>query len=151
MDAYAYYLLCFILFLFLTYRPISRGLNGFLDEKITAIKWHLESSINAKESLEKELAELKKDMPFAHRKHEEMIESAKKEISSSYKARCKDLEEVLKFSEKTAIKRIEQIEKKAILDVKAQILEKSLFIVSKYFADQKNSDLDLAIVTNNLK
>lgn len=151
MDAYAYYLLCFLLFVALAYRPISKFLKSFLDEKITEIKWNLESSINAKNELAKELAQLKKDLPFSHRNHEVMINSAEKEISAIYDSRCKDFKGILKFSEKTSIQRISQMEKQAITSIKAELLEKSISIVSKYFADQPNSELDLAIVSSGLK
>lgn len=150
MDVYTYYALCFLLFLFLFYRPIAKGMISFLDGKITEIKWEVESAIRSKEELEKQLAELKKDMPFVERKHKEMIESAKEEINREYKAKCKSLKSVLQFTEKASLQKIKQMEQNAVANVKSQILEKSLIIVSKYFADQKSSDLDLAIIANRL-
>lgn len=151
MDTYTYYALFFGLFFFLFYKPLAKGVRGFLDEKITEIKWEIESSLNSKEDLEKELNDLKKDMPFVERQHKEMLESAKKEIDEVYKSRCEDFKVTLKFSEKNSLKRIEQTENRAIANVKSEMLGKSLQIISNYFADQKNSDLDLAIVTNAFK
>lgn len=151
MDSYAYYALFFALFIILAYRPLAKAIGFFLDEKITEIKWEVESAIHSKEDLEKELSELKKDMPFVERKHKEMLESASEEISESYKARCAEFKAALKFTEANALQRISQSEKEALAKVKSEMLKKSLSIISNYFADQKNSDLDLAIITSALK
>lgn len=141
MDAYFYYTICFLIFCVLFYKPIYKLLISFLDNKISEIKWDIESAINSKDEAYKELTELKNDMTFVEKKHKQMLDEAEEEIKKSYNQRKKEFEKFLSYLEKNNEQKILQMEAQAILHVKKKMLDESLSLVSKYCADQKNFDL----------
>jgi|GEM_PF-3236372 len=148
MDAYFYYLVCFILFVVLFYKPIAKALVSFLDAKIIQIKWDIDSSLATRKDLLQELKELESSMKYTDQKHKEMLDMAKGEIEESYQAAVKDFDLALDYSKKNAEERVLQMKKETLAQMKAELLTKSLDIVSKYFADQKESSLDIAIISS---
>ena len=151
LDEKAWLAICFIIFVIVGYRPIKRLLLGFLDERIKKIKWEIDSAALAQKNAQRDLKELREDLQLIEKHHEEKIRLAEIEIEKKFEERCAKFQKSLEYTQNAAKEQIELMQKDAVAAIEREFLDRVFNVVSGYFNEKNSTELDLALVSTNLR
>jgi F0F1-type ATP synthase membrane subunit b/b' len=151
LDESAWLAICFIIFVLVGYRPLKRMILSFLDERIKQIKLEIDTAKTAKRNASIELDAFKEDLGLIENRHAEIIRIAKIEIEKKFEERCIKFEKSVEYTRNSAKEHIELMQKDAVAAIEREFLNRVLNLVSNYFEKKDSTELDLAIVSNNLR
>ena len=139
MDEHFFILIAFVLFIALTYRPLSRAIISGLDKRSQKIKNQLDEAENLRAQAERMLEETQKQQKRSLIEAEEIVAAAKTEADRLKDEAKKSLELALNRREQMAFTRIAYAEKEAMSAVKNFAIDVSIKAVEGLLESKLNA------------
>lgn len=140
----------FVIFVALTFKPISKALSGGLDSRSEQIRRELEEAAALREEAQKSLADYRKLQSEAAREAEELIAHTVKEAQRIREQAELDLEASLKRREQAAVEKIAQAEAKAMAEVRGHAVDIAIAATGKLLEEKLDSTRADAIVDQSI-
>lgn len=141
--------ICFIIFVYLAYRPIRKAIVTYLEEKIADIQNKLAETQKLKEDSKLLLEEVKKQMETYEKKEESMMISAKKSTANLIEMKTKEMDLYLARKEESAIKSIENESEKASRKLQKEFTDNVLRLVKNYLTETDNNSVSEKEIIKN--
>lgn len=138
-DANLVIAICFILFLYLAYRPLRKTIINSLNSKIKQIEDKLTETAKLKKEAEELLFSIKQEMEKFEQKRENILANAKTSTENLIDTRIKESELMLNRKKDSAIKSIEYQKEKASEQMRSEFSEHLLKLVKTYLAETNNN------------
>ena len=141
----------FIIFLYLTYRPIKKAIISALDSRINIIRSKVIEAEKLKQDAESLLLEAEQEMKHLDEKKAQIIESAENSTSRLVESRVKEMKILLARSKESAINSIEHKKVVASQELRNEFTDNVIKLVRSYMAESKsNSTSDEEIINRFL-
>ncbi|MCP5369113.1 MAG: hypothetical protein H6909_00230 [Rickettsiaceae bacterium] len=133
--------ICFILFVFLVYRPIKKSILNVLEQKILEIKNHLHKTANIKEEAEKTLKLLESELKVFEQSKKNILLEAKHNIENSIALKNEEMKLLLARIENSALQNLQYQADQATENMKKQFIDKTINLVQNYLKETNNNSL----------
>lgn len=144
--------ICFVVFIYLAYRPVKKAIVASLDARIDEIKTKLAETEELKRDAKVLLDEIKQEMQVFEERKKSILESADTSTQRLVETRTKEMELMLARKKDSAIKSIDNQKDKASDQMRAEFTDAVLKTVRTYLTETKNNLVsDEEIITNLLK
>ncbi|MEM6338339.1 MAG: ATP F0F1 synthase subunit B [Pseudomonadota bacterium] len=144
--------ICFVVFIYLAYRPVKKAIVASLDARIDEIKTKLAETEELKKDAKVLLDEIKQEMQVFEERKKSILESADTSTQRLVETRTKEMELMLARKKDSAIKSIDNQKDKASDQMRAEFTDAVLKTVRTYLIETKNNSVsDEKIITNLLK
>ena len=144
--------ICFVVFIYLAYRPVKKAIVASLDARIDEIKTKLAETEELKRDAKLLLDEIKQEMQVFEERKKSILESADTSTQRLVETRTKEMELMLARKKDSAIKSIDNQKDKASDQMRAEFTDAVLKTVRTYLIETKNNSVsDEEIITNLLK
>ena len=143
---------CFVIFVYLAYRPIKKAIIASLDARIEEIKQKLTQAEKLKADAKSLLDKVEKELGDFEVRKKDILESAQNSIERLVETRNKELSLLLARKKDSAIKAIDNEREKASDKLRSEFTETVLKLVKTYLTQTKNNDVsDQEIIVRFLK
>ena len=143
---------CFVIFVYLAYRPIKKAIIASLDARIEEIKQKLAQAEKLKADAKSLLDKVEKELGDFEVRKKDILESAQNSIERLVETRNKELSLLLARKKDSAIKAIDNEREKASDKLRSEFTETVLKLVKTYLTQTKNNDVsDQEIIERFLK
>ncbi len=143
---------CFVIFVYLAYRPIKKAIIASLDARIEEIKQKLAQAEKLKADAKSLLDKVEKELGDFEVRKKDILESAQNSIERLVETRNKELSLLLARKKDSAIKAIDNEREKASDILRSEFTETVLKLVKTYLTQTKNNDVsDQEIIERFLK
>ena len=143
---------CFVIFVYLAYRPIKQAIIASLDARIEEIKQKLAQAEKLKADAKSLLDKVEKELGDFEVRKKDILESAQNSIERLVETRNKELSLLLARKKDSAIKAIDNEREKASDILRSEFTETVLKLVKTYLTQTKNNDVsDQEIIERFLK
>lgn len=132
---------CFVIFVYMAYRPVKKAILTTLDTRIDEIKAKLEETEKVRKDAKKLLDEIEQEMEKFEKHKEHIIESASHSTQRLVAAREAEIDHKLARMKDSAIKHIEAEKTKAGEQMKAEFIESVIDMVQTYLVETKNNSV----------
>ena len=133
--------ICFIIFIYFSYKPVKKAIIASLDAKIDEIKAKLVETEQVKKDAKKLLDEIKQEMEVFEARKESILESADTSTKRLVETRKKEMELMLARKKDSAIKSIDNQKDKASDAMRAEFTDAVLYTVRAYLVETKNNSV----------
>jgi F-type H+-transporting ATPase subunit b len=130
---------CFIIFIYLAYRPVKKAIIASLDARINEIKEKLAKAERLKEEAKSLLDEVEKELDEFEARKKDIITSAQNSIERLVETKNKEISLLLARKKDSAIKAIDNEREKASDSLKIEFTETVLNLVKSYLVQTKNN------------
>ena len=130
---------CFIIFIYLAYRPVKKAILASLDARINEIKEKLSQAERLKEEAKSLLDEVEKELDEFEARKKDIITSAQNSIERFVETKNKEIGLLLARKKDSAIKAIDNEREKASDSLKIEFTETVLNLVKSYLVQTKNN------------
>ena len=130
---------CFIIFIYLAYRPVKKAIIASLDARINEIKEKLAKAERLKEEAKSLLDEVEKELDEFEARKKDIITSAQNSIEHLVETKNKEISLLLARKKDSAIKAIDNEREKASDSLKLEFTETVLNLVKNYLIQTKNN------------
>jgi F-type H+-transporting ATPase subunit b len=130
---------CFIIFIYLAYRPVKKAIIASLDARINEIKEKLAQAERLKAEAKSLLEEVEKELDEFETRKKEIIVSAQSTIERLVETKNKEISLLLARKKDSAIKAIDNEREKASSSLKLEFTETVLNLVKSYLIQTKNN------------
>lgn len=130
---------CFIIFIYLAYRPVKKAIIASLDARINEIKEKLAKAERLKEEAKSLLDEVEKELDEFEARKKDIITSAQNSIERLVETKNKEISLLLARKKDSAIKAIDNEREKASDSLKLEFTETVLNLVKNYLIQTKNN------------
>ena len=130
---------CFIIFIYLAYRPVKKAIIASLDARINEIKEKLAKAERLKEEAKNLLDEVEKELDEFEARKKDIITSAQTSIERFVETKNKEISLLLARKKDSAIKSIDNEREKASDSLKLEFTETVLNLVKNYLVQTKNN------------
>jgi len=143
---------CFVIFVYLAYRPVKKAIIASLDARIEEIKQKLAQAEKLKADAKSLLDKVEKELGDFEVRKKDILESAQNSIERLVETRNKELSLLLARKKDSAIKAIDNEREKASDKLRSEFTETVLKLVKTYLTQTKNNDVsDQEIIERFLK
>ncbi len=143
---------CFVIFVYLAYRPVKKAIIASLDARIEEIKQKLAQAEKLKADAKSLLDEVEKELGDFEVRKKDILESAQNSIERLVEIRNKEISLLLARKKDSAIKAIDNEREKASDMLRSEFTETVLKLVKTYLTQTKNNDVsDQEIIERFLK
>lgn len=143
---------CFVIFVYLAYRPVKKAIIASLDARIEEIKQKLAQAEKLKADAKSLLDKVEKELDDFEVRKKDILESAQNSIGRLVETRNKELSLLLARKKDSAIKALDNEREKASDILRSQFTETVLKLVKTYLTQTKNNDVsDQEIIERFLK
>jgi F-type H+-transporting ATPase subunit b len=143
---------CFVIFIYLAYRPVKKAIIASLDARIEEIKQKLAQAEKLKADAKSLLDKVEKELGDFEVRKKDILESAQNSIERLVETRNKELSLLLARKKDSAIKAIDNEREKASDILRSEFTETVLKLVKTYLTQTKNNDVsDQEIIERFLK
>ncbi|MEA0970932.1 ATP synthase subunit b precursor [Candidatus Megaera venefica] len=143
---------CFVIFIYLAYRPVKKAIIASLDARIEEIKQKLAQAEKLKADAKSLLDKVEKELGDFEVRKKDILESAQNSIERLVETRNKELSLLLARKKDSAIKAIDNEREKASDILRFEFTETVLKLVKTYLTQTKNNDVsDQEIIERFLK
>ena len=143
---------CFVIFVYLAYRPVKKAIIASLDARIEEIKQKLAQAEKLKADAKSLLDKVEKELGDFEVRKKDILESAQNSIERLVETRNKELSLLLARKKDSAIKAIDNEREKASDILRSEFTETVLKLVKTYLTQTKNNDVsDQEIIERFLK
>lgn len=143
---------CFVIFIYLAYRPVKKAIIASLDARIDEIKAKLAETEELKKDAKLLLDEIKQEMEIFEERKKSILESADTSTQRLVETRTKEMELMLARKKDSAIKSIDNQKEKASDQMRAEFTDAVLKTVRTYLIETKNNSVsDEEIISHLLK
>ena len=132
---------CFVIFVYLAYRPVKKAIIASLDAKIEEIKQKLAQAEKLKADAKSLLDEVEKELSDFEIRKKDILESAQNSIERLVETRDKEISLLLARKKDSAIKAIDNEREKASDMLRSDFTETVLKLVKSYLTQTKNNDV----------
>tara|TARA_B110000503_G_C7170021_1_gene423833 strand:+ start:967 stop:1440 length:474 start_codon:yes stop_codon:yes gene_type:complete len=133
--------ICFIIFMYLAYRPVKKAIMSSLDARIKEIKEKLAETEQIKKDAKELLDEIKQEMESFEERKKSIVESSKKSTARLLETKSKEMDLMLSRTKDSATKYIDHQRVKAVDAMRAEFTESVLNIVRTYLVETKNNSV----------
>jgi F-type H+-transporting ATPase subunit b len=133
--------ICFIIFMYLAYRPVKKSIVASLDARIKEIKEKLAETEQIKKDAKELLDEIKQEMESFEERKKSIVESSKKSTARLLETKSKEMDLMLSRTKDSATKYIDHQRVKAVDAMRAEFTESVLNIVRTYLVETKNNSV----------
>ena len=140
----------FVIFVGLTYKPLSKALTGGLDKRSDQIRQELEEAAQLREEAQKALAEYKRLQGEAVREAEELIAHTKLEATRLRDQAEKDMEAALKRREQAAVEKIARAEVQALDEVRSAAVDIAIAATGKLLVEKLDPARAEAVIDQSI-
>ena len=130
---------CFIIFIYLAYRPVKKAIIASLDARINEIKEKLAKAERLKEEAKNLLDEVEKELGRFEARKKDILASAQNSIERLVETKNKEIGLLLARKKDSAIKAIDNEREKASDSLKIEFTETVLNLVKSYLVQTKNN------------
>ena len=138
-DASFVIAVCFVIFIYLAYRPVKKAILASLDARINEIKEKLSQAERLKEEAKSLLDEVEKELDEFEARKKDIITSAQNSIERLVETKNKEISLLLARKKDSAIKSIDNEREKASNSLKLEFTETVLNLVKNYLVQTKNN------------
>ena len=138
-DASFVIAVCFVIFIYLAYRPVKKAILASLDARINEIKEKLSQAERLKEEAKSLLDEVEKELDEFEARKKDIITSAQNSIERLVETKNKEIGLLLARKKDSAIKAIDNEREKASDSLKIEFTETVLNLVKSYLVQTKNN------------
>ncbi len=143
---------CFVIFVYLAYRPVKKAIIASLDARIEEIKQKLTQAEKLKADAKSLLDKVEKELGDFEVRKKDILESAQNSTERLVETRNKELSLLLARKKDSAIKAIDNEREKASDKLRSEFTETVLKLVKTYLTQTKNNDVsDQEIIERFLK
>ena len=132
---------CFVIFVYLAYRPVKKAIIASLDAKIEEIKQKLAQAEKLKADAKSLLDEVERELSDFEVRKKDILESAQNSIERLVETRDKEISLLLARKKDSAIKAIDNEREKASDMLRSDFTETVLKLVKSYLTQTKNNDV----------
>jgi F-type H+-transporting ATPase subunit b len=138
-DASFVIAVCFVIFIYLAYRPVKKAILASLDARINEIKEKLSQAERLKEEAKSLLDEVEKELGRFEARKKDILASAQNSIERLVETKNKEIGLLLARKKDSAIKAIDNEREKASDSLKIEFTETVLNLVKSYLVQTKNN------------
>jgi F0F1-type ATP synthase membrane subunit b/b' len=149
IDESGWFLISFVIFILLAYKPIKNVILSFLDNKIASIKDALSKISSEKQDVENKLKMLEEEIQSAEKDLSNILLSTKLELEARYQEKCADLKRKLDFKYESMSSYLLQSQRDSITKIEQKFLSLVIKEVTEIITSHQNSKLDLKILKND--
>ena len=143
---------CFIIFIYLAYRPIKKAIITSLDARIEDIKTKLAETEKVKKDAKLLLEEIEQEMEGFEQQKKDIVQNAEKSTAKLIEIRAKEMELILGRTRDSAIKSIDNQSIKSGDAMRIEFTNSVLNMVRTYLVETKNNSVsDEEILNHFLK
>ncbi len=150
LDEKFWLAICFIIFLYLAYRPIRKAVINSLDNKIKAIKAKIDEATNIKQDAKLLLGQVERELGTLSTLKQEILQQAQKETKMLVASHAEQLEAVLESKKAEAINEINNQKRQAYSEIQGEIAAITTQLVIEYFNSESDERLSDAKIAKNL-
>ncbi len=132
---------CFVIFVYLAYRPVKKAIIASLDAKIEEIKQKLAQAEKLKADAKSLLDEVERELSDFEVRKKDILESAQNSIERLVETGDKEISLLLARKKDSAIKAIDNEREKASDMLRSDFTETVLKLVKSYLTQTKNNDV----------
>jgi len=140
---------CFIIFIYLAYRPVKKAIVSSLDARIHEIKQKLAETEKLKQDAKLILNEIEQEMAKFEERKKSILESAKNSTQRLIDTKAKEMDLLLKRKKDSAVKSIENERVKASNIMRTEFTDTVLNMVRSYLVETKNNSTSDEEILNN--
>jgi len=140
----------FVIFVGLTYKPLSKAMADGLDKRSDQIRQELEEAAQLREEAQKALAEYKRLQGEAVREAEELIAHTKLEAARLRDQAEKDMEAALKRREQAAVEKIARAEAQAVDEVRSAAVDIAIAATGKLLVEKLDPARAEAVIDQSI-
>lgn len=133
--------ICFIIFMYLAYRPVKKAIMSSLDVRIKEIKEKLAETEQIKKDAKELLDEIEQEMESFEERKKSIVESSQKSTARLLETKSKEMDLMLSRTKDSATKYIDHQRVKAVDAMRAEFTESVLNIVRTYLVETKNNSV----------
>lgn len=134
--------ICFVIFIYLAFRPVKKAIIASLDARIKEIKQTLSESEKVRSEAKQLLNSVEGELNNFEKKKTDLLANAQNSIERYVEIRNKEINDILERKKESAIKSIEHETHKASSRMQSEFTSEVLDLVKKYLAKTKNNGID---------
>ncbi len=143
--------ICFVVFVYIAYRPIKKAINNALNSKINDIKLQLEEAEALKKDAAALLKQAQQEIDSLEEKKQQLLKNAQESTDRMVSSRSKEIELMLERMEKTAHLSIENAKVRASKELSEEFTSKTLKLALSYLKETENNSVSDLQIMKNLK
>jgi len=144
--------ICFIIFIYLAYRPVKKAILNSLDDRIKDIKAKLEETEKIKKDAKLLLEEIEQTMQNFEEQKKNILENAETSTAKLIETMAKEMDLRLERTKDSVIKSIDSQSINAGDLMRKELMNSVLSVVKTYLAETKNNSVsDEEILNHFLK
>ena len=141
--------ICFVIFVYLAYRPIKKSILASLDSRIADIKTKLEETEKIKMDAKLLLEEIEREMDNFEIQKKTILQNAAKTTEKLIALKAKEIELSLERTKNSAIASIDNKASKASDAMRVEFMNSVLLMVKTYLAETKNNSVSDEEILNH--
>ncbi len=142
---------CFILFVYLAYRPVKKSILGALDDKIKDIKGELEAAEQLKNEAKTLFEQTKNELDKFESDKEQIINDAKQSIMQSIEQEKKEFDLMIARTESSSLQIFENKSKKHAFKVHKDFIEEVEALTLNYLKQTNNGSNNIELLKSIIK
>ena len=148
LDERFWLAICFVIFIYISYRPIKKAILNSLDAKISAIKSYLAEAEELKKEAENLLQKTEQQMLKLASLRTEIFSNAQNEVDNLIISREREINKLIERREHDSLIAMKLKQNQAIADAQSELMQKVTGVVTQYFVSLKNAPSDVDIAKN---
>lgn len=133
--------ICFVAFVFFTYRPIKKAVYSALEQKISEIKDNLQKAENLKVEAKSTLELLNKELKILEQSKTKLLLDAQHNIEHAINLKNEEMKLLFARIENSALQNLQYQADQATENMKKQFIEKTMTLVQSYLKETNNNSL----------
>lgn len=150
MDESFWIAICFVLFIFLVYRPMRKAITTSLDSRIEEIKSTMEQTQKLRDDARIILEQIELEMKSFESRERSILESAESSTAKMVEHKTKEIDMQINRMRDSAAKSILTMQTKASKDLKEEFTQHVMTLVRTYLAKSDNNSTGTEEIINNL-
>lgn len=140
----------FVIFVALTWRPVTRMIGGSLDARGARIRAELDEARKLREEAQSLLAEYQRKQRDALKEAEDILAHAKEEAERLRREAAANLEAALARRERMAMDKIAQAEAQAVADVRNRAVDVAIAATGRLLAETVDARQSDALIDRSI-
>lgn len=142
--------ICFVMFLYIIFRPVKKTINTSLENKIVVIKDIVKETEESKNEAQRLLKKLQNDMKIFDEKRERLLKTAAMLTEDLIDSRSQEMYSYMNRSRDLALKSIEDKKNKVGESMKSELIQSTLLNVHEYLTKTENNNVSDGEIMENL-
>ncbi len=131
--------ICFLVFVFLAYRPIKRAVVNSLDARINEIKETMHTAQKLRDDAKIILEQLRMEVAHLDNRKQQIIDSSKASTDQLIRTKSKEIDLHIHRMRDSAIKSIDSFKNNASKELREEFTEHVMDLVQNYLKESDNN------------